>query len=115
MTHTITLNITPALVKTFLVASSGMDESEFLGDAKYYLREKDGDIPWLGKAEVVEDFGGEGEGDLRYVVFKVTFFNGTVKHYRQEGYYSSYDGTDWDGDFHEVTPKEVLRTEWVKA
>ena len=45
MTHTITLNITPALVKTFLVASSGMDESEFLSDAKYYLREKDGDIP----------------------------------------------------------------------
>lgn len=114
MTHTITLDVTPALVKSLLVAFSGEGENEFFSDAQYYLREK-GEVVGLGKVEVVEDFGGEGQGDLRYVVFKVTFADETVKYYRQEGYYSSCDGTDWDGDFTEVTPKEVLRTEWVRA
>ena len=114
MTHTITLDVTPALVKSLLVAFSGTVENEFFSDAQYYLREK-GEVIGLGKVEVVVGFGGEGQGDLRYVVLKVTFTDETVKYYRQEGYYSSYDGTDWDGDFTEVTPKEVLRTEWVRA
>lgn len=114
MTPKITLDVTPALVKSLLVAASGVAESDFFSEAQYYLREK-GEVPGLGKVEVVEDFGGEGQGDLRYVVFSVKFTDETVKYFRQEGYYSSYDGTVWDGDFTEVTPKEVLRTEWVRA
>ncbi len=48
---------------------------------------------------VVEDFGGEGQGDARYVVFKLG-----EQFFRKEGYYTSYDGSTWDGDFFECFP-----------
>jgi hypothetical protein len=51
--------------------------------------------------EIVEDFGGEGQGDSRYVVFSLT--DGTdTRFFRKDGYYASYDGSTWDGEFREV-------------
>lgn len=64
-----------------------------------------------GRAVIVEDFGGEGQGDTRYVVFQVG-----DKLYRVDGYYASWDGTTWDDpDPYEVTPKEVTVIEYVRA
>lgn len=57
----------------------------------------------------VEDFGGEGQGDTRYCVFKFEDSTG-VKYFRKDGYYASYDGSTWDGDFKEVTPQERIVT-----
>lgn len=58
----------------------------------------------------VANFGGEGQGDDRWVVFKV----GTQL-FRKNGYYQSHDGTYWDGDLYEVEPREVVRTEYVRV
>jgi hypothetical protein len=56
-----------------------------------------------GPAYVVEDFGGEGQGETRYVVFQVG-----EQFFRVDGYYASWDGTTWeDPTPYEVTPKEV--------
>jgi hypothetical protein len=62
----------------------------------------------FGKIEVVKQFGGEGQGDSQYIVVKVTAPDGEEQFFRKDGYYSSYDGGEWDGDFREV--KAVERT-----
>lgn len=62
----------------------------------------------VGLVETVDDHGGgEGNGDETWVVVQVTDVEtGDVTYYRKNGYYSSFDGTDWDGSFTEVTPSE---------
>jgi hypothetical protein len=61
--------------------------------------------------ELVEaDTGGEGHGEDIYMVFKTTDVNGDIQYWRKEGYYASYDGSDWDGDFREVRPVERVVT-----
>lgn len=68
------------------------------------------EIPGLGLAKIVENFGGEGQGDDRWVVFEV---NGRL--YEKDGYYASYDGTTWDGDLYEVKPVEVTVTKYHRV
>jgi hypothetical protein len=54
-------------------------------------------------------YGGEGQGDELWVVFALT--DGTdTRYFRKDGYYASYDGGAWDGDFREVTPQDRLVT-----
>lgn len=68
-------------------------------------------VPELGTVEVVNtEGGGEGEGEYVHIVFKVTDLSGTVRHYKKVGYYASFDGTTWDGDFSAVEPKQKVVT-----
>ena len=60
--------------------------------------------------KLVEDFGGEGQGDDYWIVMEITVDDEPPRLYRVEGWYASYDGGYLDGDLHEVRPKEVLRT-----
>jgi hypothetical protein len=76
----------------------------------YWELEENGEIPGIGKTEYVASFGGEGQGDSRWIVFKVG-----EKLFRTEGYYSSWDGTTWDGEVHEVEPFEVKVTEYRRV
>lgn len=56
--------------------------------------------------EVVEDHGGgEGSGEERWIVVRV----GT-QFFRQEGYYVSHYGSEFDGDFKEVHKTERMVT-----
>lgn len=57
--------------------------------------------------------GGEGGGEAAYIVIGVTFPDGDNKFYMKAGFYASHYGTDWDGSFSEVTPKAVIKTEWM--
>lgn len=53
--------------------------------------------------EFVESFGGEGMGDHAHVVYSVRPQNSDdMQYFRIDGYYTSYDGTDWDGELYEV-------------
>jgi len=55
---------------------------------------------------LVEEVGGEGEGDHKHLVFRVDRA-GQTQWFKRTGHYTSYEGTDWDeGDLTEVTPRE---------
>ena len=56
--------------------------------------------------KIVEQFGGEGLGDVVYIVakYKDQFF-------RAQGYYSSWGGSDWSyANWVEVFPQQVTST-----
>lgn len=65
------------------------------------------EIDGLGKIELIDEFGGEGQGDDYWVVFKVG-----DQLFRKDGWYASYDGGELDGELYEVEPVEVQRTEY---
>lgn len=78
-------------------------------DRDYYGREFNwGDFSWgarealstdVGVVRVVDQTGGEGQGDHAHIVFTT---ENTGQYFRIDGYYSSYEGTDWDGELREV-------------
>lgn len=51
---------------------------------------------------VEKEGGGEGSGEHMHMVFSFTFPDGQVEYWRKDGYYASYDGGYWDGDFSKV-------------
>jgi len=63
----------------------------------------------VGEAETAEHFGGEGQGDTYYTVVKFPKHGVYLKF---NGWYSSYDGADFNGwdDVEIVEPKERLIT-----
>jgi hypothetical protein len=65
------------------------------------------DGEWNGYTlNTVEHFGGEGQGDHVHWVFTVTDPQGNLEYWKIDGYYSSYNGSDWSsGLLHKVTPK----------
>lgn len=66
-----------------------------------------------GRAFIVKDDGGMDEGSYRSVVFEV---EGTGEFFEVSGYYSSWDGTEWDDPTpHRVTPKEVTVIQYERA
>lgn len=61
---------------------------------------------WL-KYELVEDFGGEGQGDDYYKVFRFYTAGGQEAFVQFDGWYASYEGSSYD-DWFFVAPKEVM-------
>lgn len=62
--------------------------------------------------KMVDSYGGEGQGDTYYKVFK--FESGDkVAHIKFDGYYSSYEGSEYEQAFL-VEPKEVTVIEYFK-
>lgn len=62
--------------------------------------------------QVVDFYGGVGQGDSLWVVFSVT--DGTnTRYFRVDGFYASYVGTSWEGaEIQEVQPQERVVTVW---
>lgn len=85
---------------------------------EHYEKYKDSHPQWAsvpvlpsGPVWLVEDFGGEGMGDTRYVVFQIG-----DQFFQVDGYYASWDGTTWeDPSPYEVKPVEVTKIEYRKA
>ena len=72
------------------------------------------DLPTLeniGKLEVADTWGGEGDGAEIYAVVRVVGEDGD-RYFQASGYYSSWGDTDMDGDIIEVRPKEVQVTRY---
>lgn len=82
--------------------------------AKFELDEPGAAIPGIGQAVLVEQFGGEGQGDQLWFVFRVTDADGEDRLFRKSGYYASYDGGEYDGDLDEVVEAQVLTTVYNK-
>ncbi|HEU4967294.1 MAG TPA: hypothetical protein VFT53_07565 [Candidatus Saccharimonadales bacterium] len=76
-------------------------------------------VPGLGNVSLAESFGGEGQGDQYYLVFKVEFDTSGIvmdtRYYRVDGYWASYDGGEYDGPFYEVQPVEKMVTFYEKV
>lgn len=70
-----------------------------------------GDVPGVGKFTEIVQKGGEGEGEEWY---SVKHFPDHDVYIKVDGYYASYDGTnfdnEWDGDVSEVRPEQVMVT-----
>lgn len=67
-----------------------------------------------------EETGGEGSQESIYIVFSVESYDAhpfddspAKRYFHKSGYYASYDGSNWDGDFTEVFPKQKTITVWV--
>lgn len=70
-----------------------------------------GELTSLGwSLKYVDNYGGEGYGDLYWYVFTVTDGN-TTRHVKVDGAYASYYGGEYDKWF-EVFPKEKVITVW---
>ena len=68
------------------------------------------DLP-SGEAKTLDSYGGEGKGDEYWVVFQVG-----EKIYRVDGYYSSWEGVNWESaEPYEVKPVEVTVIEYKEA
>lgn len=63
-----------------------------------------------GPIYLAESYGGEGMGDMRWIVLKVG-----DRHFRKDGYYESHYGSSWGGDFEEVVSRPVTREEWFRV
>jgi hypothetical protein len=62
------------------------------------------EVAGLGKVTTVDSEGGsEGDGEYTHVVIKVTQGDVT-RYFKKTGYYSSYGGSDWDGEIRSVWP-----------
>lgn len=96
-----------------LVTRYGPTEIAGLDDLQYYLRYSRPEgvvvtIPGVdGEFEFVEQFGGEGLGDVAWFVLKIG-----DRYFRKDGWHQSHHGTEYDGDFTEVHRVQVLRDEW---
>lgn len=64
--------------------------------------------------EQVANFGGEGQGEDIWAVYKITNYitKAIACYVRVKGYYDSWNGADWDGDLEIVEPYEVKVTRW---
>lgn len=60
----------------------------------------------------VEQYGGEGQGDEIWAVYKVNE-DGVDKYYKVEGWYASYEGASYS-EYYEVEPKQVVVTKYMK-
>lgn len=80
---------------------------EFFIDA-YYGEVGELDTP-LGKVTVVDTSGGQGDGAPIAVVVEVQ-----GRHFQMDGYYSSWESSEMDGELYEVKPVQVTRTEYER-
>lgn len=73
------------------------------------------EIP-AGRISIKENVGGgEGEGETRYMVFKLENQNGDVQHFRVDGYYASWDGSNWESaELYEVQKVPVQTFEYTR-
>jgi hypothetical protein len=67
--------------------------------------------------KMVEQHGGEGEGDKYWIVFECSEIDSDdpPQLFKVNGWYASYDGSYLDGDVYEVKPKEVTRIKYVRV
>lgn len=82
-------------------------------DVSYHTNERV-DVSGLGSVRVIDNEGGEGQGDHAHLVFEVTSGDGEVRLFKLDGYYSSHCGTEWDGDLYEVEPVQRTITVYEK-
>lgn len=68
-------------------------------------------VEHLGEVRMRETYtGAEDGGSNAELIFEVNTVDGDTRYFHKTGYYSSYNGTEWDGDFREVKPVQKTIT-----
>jgi hypothetical protein len=62
----------------------------------------------------IEHFGGEGQGDEMWKVFSISKDGEKDAYFRVQGFYNSWNGTEWNYEIDLVQPYEVTVTQWRK-
>ena len=83
-----------------------------------YMGEDANGGPFAGfNFECVDEFGGEGKGEIAWYVYEITYPDNHKEHWQAILSYYSYDGVQWDywslDNFCKVKKKQVIREEWV--
>lgn len=73
------------------------------------------DLPGIGRAVYVDEYGGEEQGYDYYYIFTVTDAAGEVRTFKRDGWYASHDGGYYDGPTYEAKPVQRVVTDWVEA
>lgn len=84
-------------------------------NAPYYFDDDD-NLVYLGVIfEVVEEEGGEGQGEYAYQIVKLTYLDGTVEYVKHEYNYYSHYGYSYDGaSYTKIVKKMVTEEKWVE-
>lgn len=102
----------------FIEALAEAEETELSTSDVYEIEELDEDetIEIDGHQVFIKlvhsEGGGEGEGDYVERVMAVNIDGEVVSYVRVTGYYESYNGTEWNGDWELVEPREVTVTQY---
>jgi hypothetical protein len=106
--------ITPK-IEDFKYDAPKVEKHTVVVEGYYHLHElleetgDEGILTPFGMLYFVDSYGGEGEGDQYWYVFKVA---GPVnRFFKVDGYYQSYSGGEYD-NLYEVFPKQVQVTQW---
>lgn len=84
-----------------------------LVEALFWTDSANVELDGIGTITGIEDHGGgEGSGEERWFVFKVTDSAGEERVFRRNGYYASFYGSDFDGPTEEVYPVQKTVTVW---
>lgn len=71
-------------------------------------------VPDLGAVEVVADEREDTDYTAGMIlVFKVSFWDGTEAHYRLDGTYRSYDGSEWHSPAYKAQYGERKVMDWI--
>lgn len=81
----------------------------------YRLKGAGKKVDGLGAVFVESNYGGEGDGDQYWIVFRVELPDGRTRYVRVDGWYQSYSGGEYDGDPYEVFPVQRQVTFYEKA
>lgn len=94
------------------------EEDEYEGDSWFSVcpdefREWGSDRTFMGLyIEEVDMEGGAHDGQDLEVIFAVCKGEEVIVNFRLTGYYSSYEGNEWNNSIELVEPREVLVTQW---
>lgn len=81
-----------------------------VGTNCYELEELENSIPHFKMSCVYSEGGGEGEGEHVERVFAVQDGDEVLVYFEIDGYYASYNGTEWDEHFTIVEPYQKTVT-----
>lgn len=101
-------------VVELITEKSGESPCYAITELHYYQKDLTPEELMGLKFEWQDSFGGEGKGDHCHVVYKVTRGDESV-FIKFDGYYSSYDGRDFNDGFYFCEPYEKTVRDWRKV
>lgn len=110
-----TINVEQEIIDWYNSFEDADDKADYFYEAwsefQDFIYGGSAELPSGLTATELERFGGEGKGDQYWVVFQIG-----DKIYRVDGYYSSWEGANWDSaEPYEVKPVEVTVVKYKKA